>query len=647
MTDATFAPVWRTFFVDTETTPLRLDRGRRVQEVFIDTPTTSLLEHPVSDEVRDVVLPVEWASRYRIRERIGVSGQATLWLAEAQDSSLVVIRRAYEQSVREEHRLALAQLAQLRHPHIVRAVEPPLEREPYRWELLEYCSQRSVANVQRSGGTADGPRRPLPPDFIRTVVSAVAEALRYLHQDMQVLHTDIKPDNILVRGDGTVVLGDFSSAINRLQVPVGSDTGRTTQYAPGDDWFSEAWDWAQLGLSVLTLTLGLENPAHRRHEVDYDALDPRLSLLVRGLLVREPHQRWGYTDVTAWLRGEDVPIRGTDPAARRTALGFLVHVLGQPCNTPDELGDLLSRRWVEAVRVIQGPSPDPNARGGAAGGESWLGWLARELGRIGDGRATEVARIANLRIGGVQDQALGGRVTAPEHALAQLVTCLNPHGIPRYGVTAARAVALIPPELATIAYEAATAARAGDEAHESVVFMERLFQRWILTAHRGMEGFEWLAHVDDAWHTAHAQVGQALARAARGAARSRRDYQRRLRAAGLAEDQMLELREDDWERYRADAPGVFGTLIAANLLQALVDPSFGRDLVARARAARDSDASVEPWFDALAHGRRAANLDADHEASTTLEPAPAPPRATLRGALQRFVASVTRRFRRG
>lgn len=75
------------------------------------------------------------------------------------------------------------------------------------------CGRHSEAEVEPTtggGGSAD-PWRGSFPDAVARIVLQVAEALEHAHR-CGVLHRDVKPSNILVRPNGTVVLTDFGLA---------------------------------------------------------------------------------------------------------------------------------------------------------------------------------------------------------------------------------------------------------------------------------------------------------------------------------------------------------------------------------------------------------------------------------------------------
>lgn len=82
------------------------------------------------------------------------------------------------------------------------------------WALLEHEKVMCLAMEMAAGGTLRGlmvAYAPLPSETRMSVVRQLARALIYVH-DNGVIHGDVKPDNVLMRLDGTVALSDFGCA---------------------------------------------------------------------------------------------------------------------------------------------------------------------------------------------------------------------------------------------------------------------------------------------------------------------------------------------------------------------------------------------------------------------------------------------------
>ncbi|MBP7866063.1 MAG: protein kinase [Acidobacteria bacterium] len=103
----------------------------------------------------------------------------------------------------EEARIA----ARIRHAHVVRVLDCGISQgRPF--IVMEYVEGESSADlVEREG--------PLPWQRAAHIVRCVARGLSVLHQ-AQITHCDIKPSNILLGKDGSVVLADFGLARRNL-----------------------------------------------------------------------------------------------------------------------------------------------------------------------------------------------------------------------------------------------------------------------------------------------------------------------------------------------------------------------------------------------------------------------------------------------
>ncbi len=104
-------------------------------------------------------------------------------------------------------------LVRLRHPHIVPIHDFGIDkttRVPFL--VMEYAPNGSLR--QRHGG------KQVPLDTVEQYVSQIASALQFAHDD-QLIHRDVKPDNILIGANGDLLLAD-------LGISVMSGSGRTS-----------------------------------------------------------------------------------------------------------------------------------------------------------------------------------------------------------------------------------------------------------------------------------------------------------------------------------------------------------------------------------------------------------------------------------
>jgi serine/threonine protein kinase len=154
--------------------------------------------------------------RYRLLERVGVGGMATVY--RAQDERLkrdVAVKVIADWLVRDAVAVRRfrreAQLsAGLAHPNIVAILDAG-------GEPREYIVMELVSGVH--AGTMLHGRRRLTPEQAVHVLAQVSDALAYAH-DRDVVHHDVSPRNILIRQpDRVAKLADFGLASSTLDDP--------------------------------------------------------------------------------------------------------------------------------------------------------------------------------------------------------------------------------------------------------------------------------------------------------------------------------------------------------------------------------------------------------------------------------------------
>ena len=289
------------------------------------------------------------AGRYRLVRRLGEGGFGVVYEAvdgeRSEKVALKVLRRLDPDALyrfKKEFRL----LADVSSRHLVSLHE--LFAEGDQWfltmELIEGEDFLSHVGGRAAGSeastTSDGigqartigdrkaPRSGLDEGRLRWALGELAAGVEALHQ-RGLLHRDLKPQNVLVSGEGRVVLLDFGLLAEKdvrrstADQIVGTVAYMSPEQALGGDELGEASDWYAVGAMLyeaLTGRLPHEGKAMQvlvaKREVDPPSplevspgLPADLSALALRLLARDPRDRACGREISSVLGRREPPER--------------------------------------------------------------------------------------------------------------------------------------------------------------------------------------------------------------------------------------------------------------------------------------------------------------------------------------------------
>src|SRR3954453_16415240 len=275
--------------------------------------------------------PTILAGRYRVIDRLGSGGMATVFLAE--DERLgrkVAVKRLHSESPddgaqRFEREAKVG--ASLSHPNLVTVFDTVADEEGV-LIVMEYVEGENLAELMS--------RERVPAEQAVSIIRQVAGALDHAHQ-AGVVHRDIKPANILISPDGkakVVDLGIATASERRQITAAGTVLGTPSYMAPEQlegGKITKAVDIYALGAVAFELLSGRRarsgrTPVEIAHQIASEPApdirkawsDPPSAAaeVLQRAMARDPQERPRSAGQLA--RALDDAFKATQPAPERT-----------------------------------------------------------------------------------------------------------------------------------------------------------------------------------------------------------------------------------------------------------------------------------------------------------------------------------------
>ncbi len=309
---------------------------------------------------------------YRLLRQLGKGTFGTVYLAEHFHNhsyaavKLLQIRLTSRDDLRDF--LNEARMIRLRHPHIVPILDFGLSRDDLPFLVMEYAAGGTLRDRHSKGSK-------LPGEIIATYVQQLASALHYAH-DRRLIHRDVKPENMLVRRDGTVLLSDFGiakiieqSSLNSMHTQTGTPVYMAPEQSqgkpcPASDQYALAvvvYEW----LSGSRPFQGGPLEVIIQHRVDpppsLHAVCPEISLQVEQVilkaLAKAPEER--FPTMAHFARAFHIAM-GETHVQMRTIPNLQTHSIDIAPTTPTHLTAMLPPEQQQVPLV---PSMEPSTQG--------------------------------------------------------------------------------------------------------------------------------------------------------------------------------------------------------------------------------------------------------------------------------------------
>ena len=292
------------------------------------------------------------AGRYELQENIGVGGMASVYKAHdrllERNVALKILDERYvdDEEYVERFRREARAAAQLSHPNIVTVIDRGSD-DSRQYIVFEYVEGETLKDlINRSG--------PLPVRHALELALQVARGLAFAHQ-FGLVHRDVKPQNVLLNGDGQAKVTDFGIArsldVEHGVTQTGTVLGTSNYIAPeqaSGERVDQQSDIYSLGVVVYELLTG---------EVPFTG-DNFVAVAMKHMSEPPPPVRDRRPDVPARLAAAIDRTLAKDPADRFQTMAELEAELEACLEELDSEGDatMIVERPVAAARPTARPA---------------------------------------------------------------------------------------------------------------------------------------------------------------------------------------------------------------------------------------------------------------------------------------------------
>lgn len=271
-------------------------------------------------------------NRYTITERIGIGGMAEVY--RAQDNVLgrivavkiMLPQYAADASFTQRFKHEAASAANLQSPYIVNVYDWGQDEGTF-YIVMEYVRGSDLKTAIRERG-------PINQRKVAEIGSQVCQALSAAHR-LDIIHRDIKPQNIMVQPDGNVKVMDFgiarakNSVMSQTSSVLGTAHYLSPEQAQGKE-LTSASDIYSLGVvlyEAATGTLPFDGPdavSVAMKQVSEEPtppsqinpnIDPDLEAIIMHALAKQPYERFATANdmrfaLNEFIAGHPVKLRG-------------------------------------------------------------------------------------------------------------------------------------------------------------------------------------------------------------------------------------------------------------------------------------------------------------------------------------------------
>ena len=250
-----------------------------------------------------------FSNRYQITERIGVGGMAEVYLAQDNVLGRIVAVKvmlpqyAADENFAKRFKQEAASAANLSSPYIVNVYDWGHDEGTY-YIVMEYIRGSDLKTAINERGAINQRK-------VAEIGSQVCQALSVAHKQ-DIIHRDIKPQNIMVQPDGNVKVMDFgiarakNSTMDKTASVLGTAHYISPEQAQGKD-LTAASDIYSLGVVMYEAATGklpfdgpdavsvamkqVQETPLPPHEVKPD-IDPTLEAIILKAMAKNPAERF-------------------------------------------------------------------------------------------------------------------------------------------------------------------------------------------------------------------------------------------------------------------------------------------------------------------------------------------------------------------